>query len=875
MAWLPEEFSKARILSVNYDAYITTSTKYGTVDLYNTAESLMADLKIAKVGQHPVILVGHSYGGLVIKQLCYEAHNSQSLKGEEVGFLNYVRGVFFYGTPHRGSLFLSSPNGTQLKVANPLLEYVKVLCTESARLHEWFDSLRGIHKWSIAGVGESRPTTFLTPEPRTRVLEKQKMALSSEVHSEEFVDVRNILRTFPGVALVGMSGIGKTTLAKQLFNELCADFEYTCFFQLPKKTIKEDYKNQLESFYSSLYHHGIKVEQGEKVRIRNLIELRSKKLLLVIDDMDSNFDFLEEIRNKSDCADSRYIVTGIDLHDVPLDIAVFKVGFLDFKRSKKLFMSYAFPNATQPDPFMIEWINKIVAKCEGLPLTLQVMGNYISGERQDMKEVSTWRKCLDALNAAEAISDWDERLWAKLEVSYNSLHLCEKEIFLDVATFFVNSIWKLQEAKSCWRVVYGLEDVRWRILVDLSLVYDVNEKDNIQMHEQMRSLGIRLAAAWGDNCMCRTWNKKNVLSASSSTATELKEIIALRLEDSMPFNSKSIGQMKKLRYLDSEKELMLDEVGGELSKTVVLLRLRGKVNSLHDLVDRGRFCLVVLNLKAPLRCLPTSVNELQNLEFLKFEACLFGSLPETFGQLPRLRHLTFSSCKKLRSLPKSFGQLSKLQSLKLYDCKLRALPDSFVQLPRLKTLIMVSLHNLERLPEDFGNLYSLKSLLIIDVHNISKLPESFCSLPRLDTLIMYSLHNLQRLPEGFGNLSQLETLSIVHAHKISKLPESFCSLPQLKTLIMYSLHNLQRLPEDFENLSQLTLLLIIDVPNMAFPPNNFCRPDPLRNLKIRDVLGFEDLPGNFMQFSDLEVSEDLLVNILKNVNFFSHLWTLS
>ncbi|OAE35252.1 hypothetical protein AXG93_1114s1000 [Marchantia polymorpha subsp. ruderalis] len=163
MTWLPKEFPKARILSVNYDAYIKTSAEHGRLDLYNTAESLMANLRIAKVGQHPVILVGHSYGGLVIKQLCYEAHMRQTLRGEDDEFLHYVRGVFFYGTPHHGSSFLSNPNRTHLRDPSPLLEMVKVLCAESARLHEWFDALRLMHKWRIAAVGESRLTTILTP----------------------------------------------------------------------------------------------------------------------------------------------------------------------------------------------------------------------------------------------------------------------------------------------------------------------------------------------------------------------------------------------------------------------------------------------------------------------------------------------------------------------------------------------------------------------------------------------------------------------------------------------------------------------------------------------------------------------------------------
>ncbi|BBN14387.1 protein SERAC1 [Marchantia polymorpha subsp. ruderalis] len=135
MTWLPEEFPEARILCVNYDSCIRRSAEHGRLDLHNAAEMLMANLKLAKVCQHPIILIGHSYGGLVIKQLCLQALMRETLKKEEegdVGFLNCIKGVFFYGTPHHGSSFFS--NVTDLKDASPLLDFVHVLCARSARL---------------------------------------------------------------------------------------------------------------------------------------------------------------------------------------------------------------------------------------------------------------------------------------------------------------------------------------------------------------------------------------------------------------------------------------------------------------------------------------------------------------------------------------------------------------------------------------------------------------------------------------------------------------------------------------------------------------------------------------------------------------------
>ncbi|BFI39947.1 protein SERAC1 [Marchantia polymorpha subsp. ruderalis] len=758
----------------------------------------------------PVILVGHSYGGLVIKQMCLHAHRTESLhlsKEQMAGFLNCVKGIFFYGMPHHGMSSFLSPNGTHLKDASPLVDYVKLLCTQSARLHEDFDALRWSYKWSIAGVGESKPTRFTNteagsqnavavssemivneasarygdftveredhvslcqPESRTsntyirltafiqRIDDNKvnrrrlpdnfqrvpKMAMS--LHSQLFVQVQIILRTAPTVGLCGMGGIGKSTLAKLSFNELCAEFEYTCF--VPGFMLKGDYKEIERGVYSSMYHHGQQVARSGENKEWKPTALRLKTLLFILDDIDNDrhVELLQYISSLNDCENSRYIVTSRDRDILNRSAAcVYDVKLLNHKSSKELFMSYAFPYSTEPNSSLTQWVDKIVAKCDGLPLTLEVMGKYLLRKVSE----SIWRQCLVALDEADNVVGLNERLWAKLKVSYDRLGSQEKEIFLDVASFFSNSSWNLLEAKSSWRVLYGYEDLRWQTLVDMSLVYDVGEKKSIQMHEQLRSLGIKLASEWGTCGRCRTWIKKNVPSRfnspnyderiaevqsyssdphphSSSTGTEthIEEVMALRLEDSMPLTWRDICQMKKLQYLDSEKELMLDEEGGKLPENLVLLRWRGEVDSLHDLVDGGSAShLAVLDLKAPLTCLPTTIGEFRNLEVLKFHGGLFQGLPESFVQLPSLRHLTFSNCRRLRSLPEAFGRLSQLGFLELKFCRnLEALPDSIAQLPRLHTLFIEGRNKLQRLPEGVGTLFHRPRLLVA---HVPKLPQ--------------------------------------------------------------------------------------------------------------------------------------------------------
>jgi hypothetical protein len=70
-------------------------------------------------------------------------------------------------------------------------------------------------------------------------------------------------------------------------------------------------------------------------------------------------------------------------------------------------------------------------------------------------------------------------------------------VFLDATTFFhENWIWKLRDAKAAWRVAHETKQERriWQTLVALSLVYDVGEDESIRVHEQLQSLGRKIAS---------------------------------------------------------------------------------------------------------------------------------------------------------------------------------------------------------------------------------------------------------------------------------------------------------------------------------------------------------------------------------------------
>ncbi|CAI7930077.1 unnamed protein product, partial [Closterium sp. NIES-54] len=110
-------------------------------------------------------------------------------------------------------------------------------------------------------------------------------------------------------------------------------------------------------------------------------------------------------------------------------------------------------------------------------------------------------------------------------------------------------------------------------------------------------------------------------------------------------------------------------------------------------------------------------------------------------------------------LPRDIGQLSNLVSLKLSSNKLVNLPDSFGQLGKLKELVFMECNILLELPNSFSSLSSLETLFIYGGASLLDLPPGFETLPKLRTLYLFNCV-FTSLPDEFGDLPSLEVLRV-------------------------------------------------------------------------------------------------------------------
>ncbi|CAM6086030.1 unnamed protein product [Calypogeia fissa] len=166
--WLTIKFPLAQMLSVSYNS--SAKSDAGQTDMYALGENLVNDI-IWNLGcgqNCPVFLVGHSLGGIVIKQFILSAIKMKYLLDPDQDkmdiqristFLDNFKGAFFYATPHGGSRVADF--ASLLQQSSKVLGLLRTLNTQRTRINEEFSKQRRNWKARTYGVGEHLPTTYL------------------------------------------------------------------------------------------------------------------------------------------------------------------------------------------------------------------------------------------------------------------------------------------------------------------------------------------------------------------------------------------------------------------------------------------------------------------------------------------------------------------------------------------------------------------------------------------------------------------------------------------------------------------------------------------------------------------------------------------
>lgn len=285
------------------------------------------------------------------------------------------------------------------------------------------------------------------------------------------------LPDFQIIGIWGMGGIGKTTIAGAIFNQISNDFEGRCFMANVREESERGGLVYLrERLYSEILEETLKIRTPSVPKCIKE-RLQQMKVFVVLDDVNKpeQLDYLAGGLDRFGLG-SRVVVTSRDrqVFDKCRVDKIYEVEGLNQNEAVEHFSNYAFRQNICPKDFLV-LSERIVFYANGNPLALKVLGSFLQ------------RKCKlqweNALKNLTRISDPD--IYDMLKISYNELKQEEKSIFLDIACFFKGDdkdfMTRIQDDPES--VHYGLN-----VLVDKSLV-TLSCNNKLQIHDLLQEFG--------------------------------------------------------------------------------------------------------------------------------------------------------------------------------------------------------------------------------------------------------------------------------------------------------------------------------------------------------------------------------------------------
>ncbi|XP_034228412.1 TMV resistance protein N-like [Prunus dulcis] len=562
------------------------------------------------------------------------------------------------------------------------------------------------------------------------------------------------------IGIWGMNGIGKTTIAKMLYERILHKYEVASFLG----GVREDSEtNGLVSLQKSLSKSLLNrdTEDGgiHEEALKN--KLSQKKVLLILDDVD-HISQLDKLCGNQDWfgPGSRIIITTVNeqlliAHGVERR---FKVQELNEDDALQLFSWRAFKR-DYPDKKFTDLSISFLNYAKGLPLALKVLGSFLYKRGQD-----AWSSALYKLKEVYKGDVMDT-----LKISYDGLDEQEKNVFVDIACFFKGKckdqvVEMLDNMGFCSRSVMD-------VLIEKSLLTISDNK--VWMHDLLQDMGWEIVRqqATEPGKRSRLWTNDSGTTAVHGISLDLREskeaqwdfrafshlvnLSFLKIRDPQGLNcfSNSLGFLEWSEHpLKSLPTGFQPENISELSMHDCSIQLlcNGKQNF---------FGLKVIDLRHSL-----NLTEIPDLT-----------------SVPNLERLCFKGCKRLVEIHPSTGVLKRLISLNLENCRsLKSLP-SQIAMEYLESLILSGCSNVKKIPEFGGH---MKHLLDISLDGTAteNIPLSVERLTKLSSLDLRNCINLRCLPSNIGKLTSLQSLRLSGCSNLDALPESFGELRCLEMI---------------------------------------------------------------------------------------------
>ncbi|KAL6654479.1 hypothetical protein ACP70R_007944 [Stipagrostis hirtigluma subsp. patula] len=724
-------------------------------------------------------------------------------------------------------------------------------------------------------TARSRTTTSLLDESGIvgEQIERDTNALVQELLADE--------PAIKVVSIAGAGGMGKSTLARKIFNDKNIQVEF-------KKKIWLSVTETYDA--AKLLSSAIALAGGEphgdnqQVLTQILADILSTegKFLLVMDDVWSDRPWVDVLQSPvvqaaGNQTRSRVIITTRSrelVRDMGAIYYPHHVNPINDEDAWSLLRKQVQNVVSESALDQLKDIGmKIVTRCDGLPLAVKAVGGVLRMKTPNERE---WKGVLD--DPVWSIDKTHDDLSLALRLSYEDLSPPVKQCFLycsllpkgDIISYVVIGMWKSQgciqvtvadqgrnkEAEDIGICYY--KELITRNLIEPSHMYA--DGNTSRMHDVIRSFGRYMA------------KEEALVVIASEKSTQLAS--------STKFRHVSVEST------ESELDGMVLPEWGSISRKQELLRsliIKGRIQfgssnnpslsrfpSLRALfvahAESDKFVESLCKLKhlrflhlehTDISRLPDDIDKMEFLEHIGLEECpnFTGQLPSSILKLERLRCLWIHGCTKF-IVPKGLGGLKELNIITRFPVRIQDEWCSLEEVAPLCKLREIQISNLAAVP--LGSLaakakirdkFQLQRLLLYcfasvgvrldevtqeDRQRVEEVFGQLCPPPHLEALSIYDYIGLlppswMRMtvaasPIGFNSLTIVEFVGLPFC---TQLPDGLCQLPSLETLFFDHAISVERVGPEFQGKTDSSSLV-----RPAFPR--------LQHLRFKNLRKWEE-----------------------------------
>ncbi|CAL0329413.1 unnamed protein product [Lupinus luteus] len=477
------------------------------------------------------------------------------------------------------------------------------------------------------------------------------------------------------IPIVGMGGIGKTTLAQLIYNDCRVETEFDLRAWVYASE-EFDVCKITETLLEAVTSRNLDIKDLNSLQLNLKICLAKKKFLFVLDDVwNENYINWDSMRIpfQLGARGSKIIVTtrSMRVASIMQTVSPYTLGELSNYECWHLFSRHASLHGDLiVDPNLEKIGREIVHKCKGLPLAVKTLAGLLraKGDKQE------WLKVLNS--EIWDLQDHESNILPALRLSYHYLPANLKRCFAYCAIFPKNYEFEKEKLILMWMA----ED----------LVQQSKRNDRIE----------DVGDEYFSELVSRTFFQPSTRDKSCYVMHDLVNDLAKFVSGTflVRLEGKSCSMVdERTRYLShiiAHPPVYIDSVRKATRlRTLLQMRLVGGTSLHfydgipHELLIELR-CLRVLSLAGvSIYTLPISIGNLKHLRYLDFSDTEIYELPESVAELYNLQTLKVAGCCNLEKLPSLMSCLVDLRYLDISGIFLRRMP---LEMSKLSNLQMLS-----------------------------------------------------------------------------------------------------------------------------------------------------------------------------------------